>query len=573
MDTLIQDIRYALRLLRKAPGFTAAIVLIVAVGVGAATTIASIVESSLLWNENPNVDRWVMLRAYFPQRNMRVFSFSSGEYQDFRTLTDVFERVGAVHGINATLFVDRAPQIVEETLVSADMIPMTATPPLLGRVFTDADDAPGAPRTTVLTYELWQHAFGGSRNVLGSTVRIDDDHYTVIGVMPPHYTLWGGSLYVPFQLDPASADRADRRMRVVGLIRRGIPVAQAHARLADFARRMAREHADTNPEYDGMQVTTWNVKDAIVGGVRPVLLMLLAAVGFIVVISCANIGNLLLARASGRRREVVVRAALGASRMRIVRQLLTESVMLSMAGGGIGVLFAAWGVPAAVALAGQNQLPYAGTTRLDGRALAMAVAVSAAMGLFFGLAPALAAVRDDLARAVREGSLQSGAHRRERSTRAVLVVSQVALAMVVLAGAGLMIRSYRAMTRLDVGYDTHNALTAQLALPADAYPTAENVAAFHRAVIERLQASNGIDGAAVATGRPLMDRVTDVSTQDFALPGSVDARSAPNADVRVVSPGYFGVAGMRLIRGRLLADSDTGDREPVAVVNQTMAKM
>src|SRR5262249_33094749 len=192
MDRLLQDLRYGCRMVRKAPAFSAVIVLIVAIGVGAASTIFSIVESSLLWNENPNVDRWIMLRAFFPRQNMRVFSFSSAEYNDARRLTDVFERVGAVHGINATMFVDRSPQLVEETLVTADMIPMTATAPLVGRVFTEADDQPGAPKTTVLTYELWQHAFGGDRNVLGTSIRIDDDHYTVIGIMPPHYTLWGG---------------------------------------------------------------------------------------------------------------------------------------------------------------------------------------------------------------------------------------------------------------------------------------------------------------------------------------------------------------------------------------------
>src|SRR5262245_19403788 len=198
-------------MLRKAPGFSAVIVLIVAVGVGAASTIFSIVESSLLWRENPNVDRWIMLRAFFPRQNMRVFSFAAAEYFDARSLTDVFERVGAVHGINATMFVDETPQLVEETLVTADMIPMTGVEPLVGRALTATDDKPGAPKTTWLTYELWQHALGGDRDVLGRTLRLDDDHYTVIGVMPPRYTLWGGAIYVPFQLDPADADRTNRR--------------------------------------------------------------------------------------------------------------------------------------------------------------------------------------------------------------------------------------------------------------------------------------------------------------------------------------------------------------------------
>src|SRR6476620_6970534 len=199
--------------------------------------------------------------------------------------------------------------------------------------------------------------------------------------MPPRYTLWGGNLYLPFQLDPAGADRLNRRMRVVALLRRGVSVDQADARMKQFARTMAREYASTNAEYAEMQVTTWNVKDAVVGGIRPVLLILMGVVALIVVISCANIGNLLLARATGRRREIVVRAALGASRYRIVRQLLTESIVLAISGGGLGVLFAAWTVPAAVALIGESQVPNAAYVHLDAGAVALAIAVSAAMGV------------------------------------------------------------------------------------------------------------------------------------------------------------------------------------------------
>ena len=573
MDKLLQDVRHGIRILRKAPVFSAVIILIVAVGVGAASTIFSIVESSLLWNENPNVDRWVMMRAYFPQQNMRVYSFSAAEYFDFRRLPDVFERVGAAHGINATLFVSDAPQLIEETFLTADMIPMTATKPLLGRVFTAGDDRPGAPLTTVLTYELWQHEFRGDPSILGRNIRIDDEHYTVIGVMPPHYEVWGGQLYLPFQLNPADSDRGNRRLRVVALIRKGISVEQANARLAQFAATLAHDHAGTNPEYQGMQVTTWNIKEAVIGGVKPVLLILMAVVGLIVLISCANIGNLLLARASGRRREMAVRAALGAPGRRIVRQLLTESLLLSLAGGALGTLLAAWGVPAAVALVGQSQLPNSGYARLDAGALLLALGVATAMGILFGLAPAAYSARGDLARAIREGGLQAGANREERWTRAALVVSQIALAMVVLAGAGLMIRTYRELLRLDIGYNIHNALTAQLTLPADRYPTGEKITAFYTALIERLDTTHGIEGAAVATGRPLRDRVTDVSTQDFSPAGHEGEKNNPNANFRVVTPQYFDVMGVQLLRGRMFSPMDTAQTDAVAIINQTMAKL
>jgi predicted permease len=463
---------------------------------------------------------------------------------------------------------------MQGTYVTADMIPMTATAPMFGRAFTADDDRPGAPQTTVLTYETWQNRFHRDRDILGKNIRINDEHYTVIGIMPPHYGLWGGELYVPFQLSPANTDRATRHLRVVALIRKGISPQQVDARLNQFARTLERDHAGSNPEYQGLQLATWNIKEAVIGGVKPVLLILMGVVGLIVLISCANIGNLLLARASGRRREMALRAALGAPRLRIVRQLLTESLMLSLAGGGVGALLAVWGVPTAVSLVGQSQLPNASHNppHLDSGALLLALAVSVLMGVFFGLAPAAYSSRGDLARAIREGGLQSGGSREGRWARATLVVSQIALAMVVLAGAGLMIRTYRELLRLDMGYNAHNALTAQIALPGDKYPTGEKVTAFYRDLIERLRNSPGIDGA-VATGRPMMDRVVDIATQDFSLAGHEGDKDAPNANLRVVSPGYFDVAGMRLLRGRLLNDTDTPQTEAVAVINQTMEKL
>lgn len=573
MDKLLQDVRYGLRVVRKAPGFSILIILIVAIGVGAAATIFTIVETSLLWNENPNVDRWVLLWGSFPRKNLRAFHFSSPELFDFRGLTDVFESVGAAAGFDGTIHIDGLPQFVQGTFVTAEMIPMTAIAPMYGRAFTPDDDKPGAPETMVLTYESWQNRLHGDPGILGKTIRINDQHYTVIGIMPPHYALWGGELYLPFQLSPAGGDRANRHLRVVALIRKGISAEQVNARLEQFARTLEREHAGTNPECEGMKLATWNIKEAVIGGVRPVLLILLSAVGLIVVISCANIGNLLLARARGRRREMALRTALGACRIRIVRQLLTESLMLSLAGGVLGVLFAVWGVPAAVALIGENQLPYAHNPRLDSGALVLAVAIATVMGMAFGLAPAFHSVRTDLALAMREGGLQSGGSRETRCVRSALVVCQIALATMVLTGAGLMIRTYRELLHVDVGYNTHNALTARIALPAEKYSTSEKITAFYRDLIGRLNSLPAIDGAAVATGRPMMDRIVDVATQDFYLAGHEGNKTVPNADLRVVSPGYLDATGMRLLRGRLFSDGDTPQNEPVAIVNQTMANL
>jgi putative ABC transport system permease protein len=572
MDKLWQDLRGGFRILRKAPGFSVLIIFIVAIGVGSSATIFSLVETALLWKENPNVDRWVAIRAFFPQQNLRVTRFSPAEFDDFKALTDVFERVGAVTGFTATIFVDHTPEAIHGAFVSADTMPMTATAPLMGRVFTPDDDKPGAPKTLVMTYETWQNRFSGDPNILGRDIRVDNDHYTVIGVMPPHYGLWGGEVYLPFQLGGAESDRSHRRLWVDALIRKGLTVRQVDARLAEFARTWERGHVATNPEYQGVRLNTWNIKEAVIGGVRPALLILTGVVGLIVLISCANIANLLLARASSRRREMSIRAALGAPRRRLVRQLLTESLVLSLAGGAAGALVAAWGVSAAVGLIGIGQLP-GPEPRLDTGALLLALAVSTTMGILFGLAPAVFSARGDLARAVREGGLQAGGGREGCWARSALVISQIALAMVVLAGAGLMIRSYRELSRLDIGYNAHDVLTMQLAAPAETYPTPATITAFYRELLERLRRAHGIEAAAVATGRPMMDRQPDIATQDFSLPGYEGGRNVPNANLRIVSPGYFETAGVHLLSGRLLNESDTARSEPVAVINKTMATL
>jgi putative ABC transport system permease protein len=575
MDTLLQDVRYGLRILRRARGFTVLVILVVALGVGAATTIFSIVETALLWKENPNVDRWVLLWGSFPRKNLRTFHFSPPELVDFRGLTDIFESVGAASGFNGTIYIDGLPEFVQGTYVTADMIPMTGIAPISGRAFTAADDRPGAPGTTVLTYEIWQKRLHGDPGIVGTAIRINNEHYTVIGIMPPHYGLWGGDLYLPFQLNPSQNDRANRHLRVVALIRKGVSFDQVNARLQQFARTLERDYAGANPEYEAMGIATWNIREAVVGGVKPLLMILLGVVALIVAISCANIANLLLARASGRRREMALRAAIGAPRTRIVRQLLTESLTLSLAGGAAGALSAAWAVPAAVSLIGEARIPYANlhTPTLDARALLLAIAVASVMGVLFGLAPIVHSAWSDLSQAIRSGSPQAGSNREARSVRAALLVSQIALAMVVLVGAGLTVRTYRQLFRLDLGYDTRDALMASLALPGDRYPTADKTLAFYRTLLDRLASAPGIRGAAVATGRPLMDRVTDVATQDFSLAGREGDTNVPNADLRIVSPQYFEVVGIRLLRGRLPNDNDTPQSEPVAVINQTMATL
>jgi len=572
MDRLLQDLRYGLRMVRRNPGFSALIVLIVALGVGAAATIFSIVEKSLLWNENPNVDRWIVVRSFFPRQNLDTYRLSAAEYFDLRGLTDVFERVGAIAGCNLTLYQDNYPELIAGACASADMIPITASAPMLGRIFTAEDDKPGAPLTVVLTYELWQRRFLGDRGILGQTVRLNDDHYTVIGIMPPHYELWDGEFYIPFQLNPANTNRTDRRAWVTAITRRGVSLEQVNARVNQLARTWEHDHLGTNPEYQGLQLRTRNIRQAIIAGVRPALLILMGVVGLIVLISCANIGNLVLARASARRREMAMRAALGAPRLRIILQLLTESLVLAIFGGGLGVLLAMWGVPSVVAMVPAG-LPYSNLIRVDPGTILLALAVATFMGIVFGLVPAVYSSRGDLGRSIHEGGLQFSAGREGRCARSALIVSQIALAMIVLAGAGLMFRTYRELLRIDFGYDPHHVLTAQLALPGQPYSTVEKIAGFHRELLPRVAAIPGVKGAAVATSRPMGESAIDVPMQDFFLAGHEGEKNVPNANLTVASPEYFSVLGIPLLHGRTLSVDDTAESEPVAVINQTMAKL
>ena len=402
---------------------------------------------------------------------------------------------------------------------------------------------------------------------------VDGESYTVIGVMPPFYDLWGGELWLPFQLDPADSDRGNRRFWILGLLRPGVTAQQANAAVARFARQLDQEYSGTNPEYAGLQMDLWNVKQAVIAGIQPSLLMLLGAVTLLLLIACGNVGSLLLVRAAGRQREMAIRAALGATRARMVRQLLTESVVLSGLGGALGMLLASWGIPVVVALVPWDELPPNGPVRLDSMPVLVSAGVSVLVGIVIGLAPALFAARRDLMMAVKEGGAQGGRSRQARRTHASFVVAEIALAVVVLAGAGLMMRTYGELLRLDLGYNPRNIITMELKLPPAHYHTVSQMSGFYRELLARLASEPGIDGVAAVSGRPMADRTVDLSTQDFQPEGWRGDKNIANANFRVITPEYFRVMGTKLLRGRLFSESDDEQHPQVAIINQTMAKM
>jgi len=573
LETVWQDVRYGLRQMRKNPGFSVMAVLIVAIGVGAGTTLFSVTDTVLRKGNGayPNSERFAVIWALFPRQNQRVYNFTIPEYQELRDQPQIFEKTGILVGFNGTLMVDHAPERTLCTRISVDVIPMTGVKPLLGRNFLPEEDRPGGPLVAILGYELWQRRFGGNPNVLNTSIRLDDENYQVVGIMPPLYHLWGGELWVPYQLDVANDDRANRRIRIAILLRRDLSEPQANARLRELATRWTNEHAGTNPEYEGMKLSFWNVHEWVVRGYKTSLMILLAAVGLLILISCANLGSLLLSKASTRRREMALRSALGARRGRIVRQLVVESLILSFLGGGLGVLLTIWGVPAAVSLV--PELPNGPQATLTPLALLTAIAMTVLTGVLFGLAPAFYSAHTDLTTAFKEGSGQAGLSGSGHALRNVLVVAEIAVSLVILAAAVLTIRTFRQLSQLDLGFQPRNVLTMEVTLPESRYRQPSELVDFFHRLMPRLQALPGVQYAAVTTGHPMLDRSVDISFQDFELEEKQGQKDTPNANFRVVTPDYFRVAGTRLLGGRYFNDEDDADHPGVVVVNKTMAQL
>ena len=571
LETMWQDVRYGLRQMRKNPAFSVMAVLIVTIGVGASTTLFSVTDTLLRKDTYPNYERWAVIWAFFPQQNQRVYNFTIPEYQELRNQPQIFEKTGILVGFNGTLMVDNAPERTLCTRISLDVIPMTGVKPLLGRNFLPEEDRPGGPQVAILSYELWLRRFGRNPNILNTTIKLDDENYTVVGIMPPRYNLWGGELWVPYQLDVANGDRTNRRIRIAVLLRKDLNDEQANARLQELAMRWTKEHAGTNPEYEGMKLSFWNVHEWVVRGYKTSLMILLAAVGLLILLSCANLGSLLLSKASTRRREMALRSALGARRGRIVRQLVIESLILSFSGGALGVLLAVWGVHAAVSLV--PELPNGEQAALTPIALLTALIVTFMTGVLFGIAPALYSARTDLTKAFKEGSGQAGLSGAGHAWRNALVVGEIAVSLVILAAGVLTIRTFRQLSRLDLGFQPRNVLTMEVTLPESRYRRPGDLVEFFHRLMPKLQALPGVQYAAVTTGHPMLDRSVDVSFQDFELKGKQGQKDTPNANFRVITPDYFRVTGTRLLSGRYFNDEDDAHHPGVVIVNRTMARL
>ncbi len=573
LETLLKDGKHSLRMFAQTPGFTIAAIAALALGIGANTAIFSVVNSVLLKPLTyPDADRIVQFLLTSPQGSGPGASVP--KFATWRARTDVFQDVAAYDfsGPGLNLTGGAYPEQVKGLHVTHDYFRLFGAAVERGRIFTKEEDSPHGPHVAMLSDGLWRRRFGADPSIVGKNIELGGEPYAVVGIIAPSFNFDPApDLWLPFQFNLNTTDQAHYFI-AAGRLKPDVTVGQANAQLkfaADEFRRKFPGAPAFGPK-DGFSVQP--LRDAIVSDVRSSLLVLVAAVSLVLLIACANVANLLLARATGRKREIAIRAAVGAGRGRIMRQLLTESVLLSVAGGALGLALGMAGVRLLLALSPGN-IPRIGengsAVTLDWRVLAFTVAVSVLTGLLFGLIPALDASRADLSVTLKESGGRSGSGFRQNKARSLLVISEMSLAIVLLIGAALLIRTFIALRSVNPGFDSHNVLTLQMSLTGPRFEKTTGVGQLVHDGSERLQALPGVEAAATTCCVPMEG--------GFGLPLNIVGRpvaNSPNqgAGWTSVGPGYFEVYKIPLLRGRTFNQRDTHSSTPVVIINQALAK-
>jgi predicted permease len=583
LETLTQDVRYGLRMLRKNPGFSAVAVLTLALGIGASTAVFSVVNAILLKPlPYTNSDRIVMPELVSPPGvNLGSEYFPWGQIQ-FRMLTrdaHPFQAVGAFQSDSFNLTGSGDPSFLDGFRASAEFFPALGISPALGRTFTAEEDQPGHEYEVILSDRLWRERFGADRDILGRSVRLNGYTYTVVGVMPAGFVFpraeempssfnfpREAQLWVPLAI-PEAPKGGPSELAVIGRLKPGITIAQAQA-----AMDLVTKHAETqNPLWKGwFTARVIPLARQVVGDTRLPLQLMLGAVGIVLLIACSNVANLLLARSLARKKEFTLRAALGAGHGRLIRQLLTESLLLAVTGGIVGLLFAKTGIYF-VKLLGPTSIPRLGEVTLDVPVFAFALAVSLLAGILFGLAPAMGAARENLVDSLKEGSQRSGVNPASSRLRNALLVSQVALALVLVISAGLLTRTFFRMLGTDGGFRGERVLTFQLSLPPLNYADEHHIVALYRNALERLRTIPGVQSAGIGETVPMggEGESTVIRMPDHP---AISGKETPFANFTIISPGYFSSVGTPLLRGRDFLETDTADSMPVTIVNAAMEK-
>jgi putative ABC transport system permease protein len=572
MQTLWQDLRYGARTLLKQPGFALIAVATLALGIGANTAIFSVVNGVLfrpLPYTDPDRLYWVTIDR---QDLGNRFTLSNADFLILKQHNQSFEKLAAVTGERMNLTGGREPERISGLRVSADFFAALGAKPEMGRTFLPDEDQPGKPLIAVISHSLWQHHLNSDPEPTGRTISLNDRIYTVIGVMPSGFTfIRSVEVWPILQVSPPKR-RGPFGMRLVGKLKPGIDEQQVRAELTALRDQAEREWPDPQ---NGSGLARWSyeaepLKEVFTGNLRPVLLVLLAAVGCVLLIATANVANLLLARASTREREMAIRAALGASRFRLLRQLLTESVLLAAAAGALGLLLASYGVDLLLKLEPGN-LPRMNEVGIDKGVLVFTSCVALLSGILFGLAPALQVSRTNLNESLKEGGRSSTETRGRARLRGLLVISQTALALVLLAGAGLMVKSFVRLQQVNPGFNPEGLLTVQVSPPQTRYGEKNKRVAFHRELLERVRSLPGVQSASTSNSVP-PENVGDVDVFEVAGQPVPPDQNRPLAERLLLSPDHFRTLGIPLLSGRDFSLADDTNAPPVAIINRTMAQ-
>jgi putative ABC transport system permease protein len=560
MGWLTQDLRYGIRSLLRTPGFTVVAVVALALGIGANTAIFSVVNAVLLHPlDYKDPDRLVTLLHDGSD------PVAPANYLDWREQSRSFEAMGAAEYWSPNLTNNNTPERLLGLHVTQSLLPLLGVQPLLGRLF-----AVGSEREVVLSHRLWQRRFAGDSNVLGKPITLDGAVFNVVGVMPAGFQFapfWAtrAELWAPMAFGDRSHDRGGNSLRIFGRLKNGVPLAEARAEIATITARLERQYPGTNRD-----VVVTPLKEKVTGKIEAPLLMLLGAVGFVLLIACANVAHMLLARTADREKEIAVRTALGAGRARVISQFLTEDLLLAALGAAAGLVLAEWGTRTLVALS-PAYLPRVESVRIDGSVLLFLAAVTVLTSLVFGLAPAMIAAAGNLSRALKEGGRAGSDGLRRSRLRSFLVASEFALAFVLLTGAGLMIRSFSALQSVDPGFNPHNVLSLVVSVAGSKEEEPVRRAIFYRQMLQKVRAIPGVTSAGAINHLPLAG---DMWGLPFAIEGRPKPRpgESPSAVYRIVMPGYFESMRLPLLRGRTIVESDDARAPGVAIINERASR-
>ena len=579
MQTLIQDLRYGARMLSKKLGFTLIAVITLALGIGANTAIFSVINAVLLRPlPYAEPERLVAIWESNTQRPDSRNSIAYPNFFDWRAQSQSFERMASYHMNNMALTGVTTPVNLRGAVVSPDLFAVLGVKPQLGRWFVPEEEKPGI-RAAIINHSLWQRQFGGDPNIIGRALTLDGKPFNVVGVMPAGFQfpieaetveIWVTSSIDGEKTDPKEQAQNEQRgshfLQAVGRLKPNIKIEQAQAEMSLIAGKLEQQYPDTNTRH-GSRLIPFH--DDLVRDYSEALWLILGAVGCVLLIACANVANLLLARATARYKEIAVRAALGADRWRVIRQLLTESLLLSVGGGLLGLLLAWWGTEALIRLIPED-VPRLAEIDLDRWVFGFTLLISVVTGVVFGLAPALQASKIELTEAMKEGSRGAGAGAGHARLRNALVVVEIAIALVVLIGAGLLLQTFHKLQQVDLGFDTSHTLTASVELPDARYPKPEQATAFYQNLLERVKALPGVENASAITPLPLGGSTFVIS---FEVEGrNIPKGQLPSSHFRAITPDYFNVMRIPLISGRAFTNRDDAKSPGVVIINESFAK-